>query len=97
MALTMGIKTILDSKEIIILANGISKSHAIAQSIEGCISSMCPVTALQMHNRALIVCDELAAFDLKLRTIRYFEKLDDEYNTFEKDLLMLLPVINNMK
>jgi glucosamine-6-phosphate deaminase len=88
LALTMGVKTIINAKEIVVLANGMAKSSAIAEAIEGGISSMCPVTALQMHNRALIVCDEFAAFDLKLRTIRYFENLNDEYKVFANELDM---------
>ena len=92
-ALTMGVRTILEAKDVVILANGISKSRAIAEVIEGGISSMCPITALQMHNRALILCDEFAAFDLKLRTIRYFENLNDEYNILEKELSTIGTVI----
>lgn len=79
LALTMGIKTILDSREVIILAKGLSKSNAVAHAIEGSVTSMCPITALQMHNKALIISDEYAAFELKLKTIRYFEELNDEY------------------
>jgi glucosamine-6-phosphate deaminase len=89
MALTMGIKTILDAKEVVILAKGMTKSSAVASAIEGSVSSMRPVTALQMHNRALVMCDEFAAFDLKLRTIRYFEELNDEYNAFELEFSTL--------
>lgn len=93
-ALTMGIKTILAAKEVIIIASGLAKTNAVAQAIEGGISSMCPITALQMHNKTLIVCDELAAFDLKLRTIRYFENLIDEYALFERNLNLPVEIAN---
>lgn len=79
LALTMGIKTMLNAREVVILAKGLAKSSAVAEAIEGSISSMCPITALQLHNKALIICDEFAAFELKLKTIRYFEELDDDY------------------
>ncbi|MFN8770093.1 MAG: glucosamine-6-phosphate deaminase [Neisseriaceae bacterium] len=80
LALTMGIKTIMDAKEIIILAQGIAKSHAVFKAIEGPVSSMYPITALQLHNKVVIACDEFAAYELKLKTIRYFESIQDEYS-----------------
>lgn len=80
LALTMGIKTIMDAREVIILAEGVSKSSSVYQAVEGSISSMCPITALQLHNKAVIACDEFASFELKLKTIRYFENVEDEYS-----------------
>jgi len=34
----------------------------------------------------LIVCDEPAAYDLRLKTIKYFENMQDEYSQMEKSL-----------
>ncbi|MFN7095888.1 MAG: 6-phosphogluconolactonase, partial [Burkholderiales bacterium] len=85
LALTMGIKTILEAKDVIILAEGLVKSRAVAQAIEGSVSSMCPVTALQLHNKASVICDEYAAYELKLKTIRYFEQLNDDYYAMENE------------
>ncbi len=84
LALTMGIQTILNAREIIILAAGTQKSLAVHQAIEGGISSMCPITALQMHNKAVIVCDKLATHELKVKTIDYFEDIIDEYSDMLK-------------
>jgi glucosamine-6-phosphate deaminase len=86
MALTMGIKTILDAKDIVILAKGISKANAIANAIEGAVSGLWPVTALQMHNKVVIVCDDFATYNLKVKTIRYFEGVEDEYILIEKTI-----------
>lgn len=86
LALTMGVKTILDSKEIIIMACGVNKANAICHVVEGAVSSFCPVSALQMHNNALILCDEYAAYELKLKTFRYYQNLDDEYHKFDQEL-----------
>ena len=86
MALTMGIKTILDAKEVLIMACGLHKSNAIANAVEGSISSICPISCLQMHKNALIICDEYAAFELRLKTMRYFESLKDEYYDLEQEL-----------
>ncbi|MCE2705594.1 MAG: glucosamine-6-phosphate deaminase [Proteobacteria bacterium] len=80
LALTMGIKTILDAKDIVILAKGVKKASAVANAIEGAVSGMYPITALQMHNKVVIVCDEFATYNLKVRTVRYFEDIKDEYS-----------------
>lgn len=84
--LTIGIQTILDSKEVIILAKGLDKSHALANAIEGSISSACPLSAIQLHNKALIIADEMAAYELKLKTIRYFESINDEFTVLDQKL-----------
>lgn len=86
LALTMGVKTIMDAREVVVLAKGLNKAQAVAHAIEGSVSSMCPVTALQMHNKASIICDEYAAYELKLKTIRYFENLKDEYYAVEQEI-----------
>lgn len=86
LALTMGVKTIMDAREVVVLARGLNKAQAVAHAIEGSVSSMCPVTALQMHNKASIICDEYAAYELKLKTIRYFENLKDEYYAVEQEI-----------
>ncbi len=85
-ALTMGIKTILDSNEVLILASGLNKSIALSNAIEGAVSSVCPITALQLHRNAAIICDEYAAYELKLKTIRYFENIKDDYDLLENQL-----------
>ena len=77
-ALTIGVATLLDAHEIVILATGAAKSEAIQKVVEGAISHWWPITALQMHRRTLIVCDEPARFELKLKTVRYFEELEAE-------------------
>ena len=85
----MGIKTILDAKEIVILAEGLGKSAAVCNAIEGGVSSHCPVSALQLHNKVLIACNDFAAYELKLKTIRYFEQLKDEYYTMQDEFVTL--------
>ena len=86
LALTIGIDTVMQAKEVVIMVKGLAKSPAVFQAIEGAVSSMCPITALQYHRKALIVCDESAAFDLRLKTIKYFENMQDEYSAMEQQL-----------
>ncbi|TXI93930.1 MAG: glucosamine-6-phosphate deaminase [Neisseriales bacterium] len=83
LALTIGIDTVMQAKEVIVMAKGFNKALAVCQAIEGAVSSMCPITALQYHKKALIICDEHAAYELKLKTIKYFENMQDEYSEME--------------
>ncbi|MCB2129545.1 MAG: glucosamine-6-phosphate deaminase [Rhodobacteraceae bacterium] len=65
-ALTMGIGTILDARECLLVATGKAKSAAVAAMVEGPVSAICPASALQLHARATIVLDQDAASELKL-------------------------------
>ncbi|WP_144719843.1 glucosamine-6-phosphate deaminase [Agrococcus jejuensis] len=64
--LTQGLGTILDAKRALLVAQGASKAHAIAQIVEGPVSSMWPGSVLQLHRHATIVIDEAAASELTL-------------------------------
>ncbi len=79
-ALTVGIGTIMDAEEVMILATGAKKARAIHHAIEGSINHMWPVSILQMHQHGIIVCDEEATNELKADTVRYFK--DIEKNNF---------------
>ncbi|MDR0428018.1 MAG: glucosamine-6-phosphate deaminase [Dysgonamonadaceae bacterium] len=75
-ALTVGVGTVMDAKEVLILVNGHNKARALAQGVEGGINQMWTITALQMHPKGIIVCDELACFELKVGTYRYFKDIE---------------------
>ncbi len=64
-AITMGLGTIMEAKEIILAACGREKAEAVAAAVEGPISSSCPASVLQMHPRAHIILDREAASLLK--------------------------------
>lgn len=66
-AITMGIGTILNAKNVVLVANGANKADAIAKSAEGPITSMVPASALQLHRFATFVITEDAASKLTLR------------------------------
>lgn len=65
-AITVGIQTILESRQILLLATGTKKAAAVVAMIEGPLSAHCPASALQLHPSATIVLDGDAAADLKL-------------------------------
>ena len=64
-AITMGLGTIMEAKEILLLASGESKAKAIAKSIEGPVSSSVPASILQHHPKVTFAVDEQAAKLLK--------------------------------
>ena len=71
-AITVGIKTILESRAIMLLATGAAKADAVAAMIEGPLGAHCPATALQLHPEVTVVLDQLAASKLALKEY-YFE------------------------
>jgi glucosamine-6-phosphate deaminase len=60
-AISMGIKTILQSKKIMLLAYGDSKAEAIYKTVKGKISPEIPASILQLHQDVTIILDESAA------------------------------------
>ena len=65
MAITMGVGTIMEAKQCLLLASGESKAEAIAQAVEGPITAEVPASVLQMHPRTIMIIDEAAAWQLK--------------------------------
>ena len=72
----MGIATIMDAREVVIIVSGPSKARALQAAVEGSLSQWCPLSCLQMHPRAIVVCDEDAAAELKYGTVRYFKDIE---------------------
>lgn len=64
-AITMGVGTILESKECILLATGEEKADVIAQAVEGPVTSMISASALQLHPSCHVIVDEAAATKLQ--------------------------------
>lgn len=77
-ALTIGVGTLLDAKEVMILVTGHNKALALQAAVEGCVNHLWTVTALQLHAKAMIVCDEPATQELKVKTVKYFSELEAE-------------------
>ena len=71
-ALSVGVGTVMDAREVLILINGHSKARALAAVVEGGVSSRWTCSALQLHNSAIIVCDEAACGELTVDTYKYF-------------------------
>jgi len=71
-ALTVGVQTVLDSKEVVIIVNGYKKARALQHVVEEGINHMWTLSALQMHPESFVVCDEDATMELKVGTVKYF-------------------------
>ena len=78
-ALTVGVGTVLDAKEVLIMVNGHNKARALAQAVEGSVNQMWTITALQLHRKGIIVCDDMAAYELKVGTYNYFKDIEREH------------------
>ena len=75
-ALTIGVGTLLDAKEIMILVTGHNKALALEAAVEGCVNHLWTVSALQLHPKAMIICDEPSTQELKVKTVKYFTELE---------------------
>ncbi|MFV0507146.1 MAG: glucosamine-6-phosphate deaminase [Bacteroidales bacterium] len=75
-ALTVGIGTVMDSKELVIIVNGVSKSQALKHAVEESVSHFWTISAIQNHKKGIIVCDEDACADLRVSTYKYFKDIE---------------------
>ena len=73
-ALTVGVKTVLNAKEVVILVSGYNKARALKHVVEEGINHMWTLSALQMHQQGTIICDEDATMELKVGTVKYFSE-----------------------
>ncbi|XP_046970901.1 glucosamine-6-phosphate isomerase isoform X2 [Vanessa cardui] len=79
-ALTVGVGTVMDAKEVMILITGVHKALALAKAVEEGVNHMWTVSAFQQHAQALFVCDEDATLELRVKTVKYFKSLMGEHN-----------------
>ena len=75
-AMSVGVATVLSADEVLILAFGHKKARAIAQAVEGPLTHVVTLSALQDHPCGTIVVDDLAAGELKVNTYRYFKQIE---------------------
>ncbi len=75
-ALTVGVGTVMDAREVIIIVSGFNKARALKEVVEGGISHMWTASVLQMHQRGIIVCDEPSISELRYETVKYFKDIE---------------------
>ena len=86
-ALTVGVGTILDAREVVIIINGAHKAFALAKCVEEGVNHMWTVSCLQLHKNAMIVCDEDATLELRVKTVKYFKGLEETTKAFSPEKL----------
>ncbi len=75
-ALTVGVKTVLDAEEVVIIISGLNKARALAKVVEEGVNHMWTVSALQLHPKGMIVCNDQATYELKVGTVKYFKDIE---------------------
>lgn len=77
-AVTVGVGTVLDAKEVLVMVNGHNKARALQQAVEGAVNQMWTITALQLHPKGIIVADEAACAEIKVGTYSYFKDIEKD-------------------
>lgn len=77
-ALTVGVGTVMDSEEVIIIVNGHNKARALQHAVEEGVNHMWTISALQTHPKGIIVCDDEATGELKVSTANYFKDIESQ-------------------
>ncbi|MHC4323289.1 MAG: glucosamine-6-phosphate deaminase [Planctomycetota bacterium] len=75
-ALTVGVATVMDAEEVLIIVNGHNKARALQHAIEESVNHIWTISALQMHREGIIVCDDEATIELKVGTVKYFKGIE---------------------
>jgi len=75
-ALTVGIQTVMDADEVMIIVNGYKKARALRHAVEGGVNHMWTVSAMQLHPKGIIVCDDEATAELMVGTVKYFKDIE---------------------
>ena len=77
-ALTVGVATVMDAQEVVILISGIGKTRALQKVVEEGVNHMWTVSMLQLHRHGMIVCDNDSTMELKMGTVKYFKDIEKE-------------------
>ncbi|KAK4127317.1 glucosamine-6-phosphate isomerase [Parathielavia appendiculata] len=76
MALTVGVQTVLEAREVVVMALGARKALALQRCVEQGVNHMWTLSALQLHPHSMIVCDEDATLELQVKTVKYFKDIE---------------------
>lgn len=87
-ALTVGVGTVMDSREVMVLITGSHKAYALHMAIEEGVNHMWTVSAFQQHPRTIMLCDEDATLELKVKTVKYFKDLWTVHSKLIDDPMM---------
>ncbi len=74
-ALSVGVGTVCDSKQVLLLISGHNKARALRHCVEGGVDHAWTISALQLHKDGTVACDEAACGELKVDTYKYFKEI----------------------
>jgi len=77
-ALTVGVGTVMNASELLIIINGYNKARALQMVVEEGVNHMWTVSMLQLHQRGMICCDDDATWELKVGTVKYFRDIESD-------------------
>ncbi|KAK7045676.1 Glucosamine-6-phosphate isomerase (Glucosamine-6-phosphate deaminase) (GNPDA) (GlcN6P deaminase) [Paramarasmius palmivorus] len=89
MALTVGVATVMDAREVVVVVTSLRKALALSKAIEEGVNHLWTLSALQLHPWALIVVDEDATAELHVKTVKYFKSIEmvqDEVERTQREL-----------
>ena len=75
-ALTVGVGTVMDAREVLIIVSGYSKARALKMAVEEGVNHMWTVSMLQLHPHGIIACDEDSTLELRVATVKYFKDIE---------------------
>jgi glucosamine-6-phosphate deaminase len=85
-ALTVGVATIMDSQNVLIIVSGHNKARALQQAVEGGVNHMWIVSCLQLHPKGILVCDDASTVEMKVGIVNYFKDIE-KHNLDAKKML----------
>ena len=80
-ALTVGVDTVMQAQQVVIIVNGYNKARALQKVVEEGVNHMWTMSVLQLHQNGIIVCDEEATMELKVGTVKYFSDIEKQEKT----------------
>ncbi|TLS24340.1 hypothetical protein PpBr36_08533 [Pyricularia pennisetigena] len=81
MALTVGVQTVLEAREVVVIILGARKALALQRCLEQGVNHMWTLSSLQLHPHPMIVCDEDATLELQVKTVKYFKSIEQVAKT----------------
>jgi glucosamine-6-phosphate deaminase len=75
-ALTVGVGTIMDAREVLIIVSGQNKARALRHAVEEGVNHLWPLSCLQLHPKSILVCDEESTMELQAGTVQYFSEIE---------------------
>lgn len=76
--LTLGVGTLMEAQEVMILISGFNKARALQKILEDEVNHMWTVSMIQLHRRGMIVCDDESTAELRVGTVKYFKDIERE-------------------